>query len=81
MAIPNSTMMWDNTGVLLHLYYAALNPLRAIPIKWSNTLENIQFDGNLSTNCLSLFNHFVVLAHGFKQVDIVRCCETTVTMP
>ena len=41
MAIPNSTMMWDNTGVLFHLYYAALNLLSANPIKWSNTLENI----------------------------------------
>ena len=63
MAIPNSTMMWGNTGVLLHFYYAAFNPLSANPIKWSNALENIQFDGNLSTNCLSVFNHFVVLAH------------------
>ena len=34
-------------------------PLSANPTKWSNTLK--QFVGNLPTNCLSLFNHFVGL--------------------
>ena len=37
-----------------------LNPLNANPAKWSNTLK--QFVGNLSTNCLSVFYHFVGLA-------------------
>ena len=37
-----------------------INPLSANPTKWSNTLE--QFVGNLPTNCLSVFNHFVKLA-------------------
>ena len=36
------------------------NPLSANPIKWSNTLK--QFVGNLPTNCLSVFDHFVKLA-------------------
>ena len=31
----------------------------ANPTKWSNTLK--QFDGNMSTNCLSVFDHFVGL--------------------
>ena len=37
-----------------------LNPLRANPTKWSNTLKH--FVGNLPTNCLSVFDHFVELA-------------------
>ena len=35
------------------------NPSNANPIKWSNTLK--QFVGNLPTNCLSVFDHFVGL--------------------
>ena len=42
-----------------------LNPLSANPIKWSNTLK--QFVGNLITNCLSMFDHFVKLA--FKGLN------------
>ena len=37
-----------------------LNPLIANPIKWPKTLK--QFVGNLPTNCLSVFGHFVNLA-------------------
>ena len=36
-----------------------INPLKTNPVKWSNTLK--QFVGNLSTNCLSVFDHFVRL--------------------
>ena len=36
------------------------NPLNTKPTKWSNTLK--QFVGNLTTNCLSVFDHFVKLA-------------------
>ena len=39
---------------------AYLNPLSANPTKWSNTLK--QFVGNLPTNCLSVFDHFVKFA-------------------
>ena len=36
------------------------NSVSANPTKWSNTLK--QFVGNLPTNCLSVFDHFVKLA-------------------
>ena len=37
-----------------------INPLTANLTKWSNTFT--QFVGNLPTNCLSMFDHFVELA-------------------
>ena len=37
----------------------AINPLSANFAKWSNTLK--QFVGNLPTNCLRVFGHFVGL--------------------
>ena len=36
------------------------NPLSVNPTKWSNTLK--QFVGKLPTNCLDVFDHFVILA-------------------
>ena len=36
------------------------NPLSANPTKWSNTLK--KFVGKLTTNCLSVSDHFVGLA-------------------
>ena len=36
------------------------NPLNTNPTKWSNTLKQVV--GNLRTNCLSVFDHFVELA-------------------
>ena len=42
------------------MWTTKLNHLSANPTKWSNTLK--QFVGNLPTNCLSVFNHFVKLA-------------------
>ena len=41
-------------------------PLNANPTKWSNTLK--QFVGNLPTNCLIVFDHFVGLA--FKGLNV-----------
>ena len=41
-------------------FFIILNPLSANPTKWSNTLKH--FVGNFSTNCLSVFDHFVKLA-------------------
>ena len=41
-------------------YLAKVNPLSANPTKWSDTLK--QFVANLPTNCLSVFDHFVILA-------------------
>ena len=37
-----------------------VNPLSVNPKKWSNTLK--QFVGKLATNCLSVFDHFVIFA-------------------
>ena len=37
-----------------------VNTLSANPTKWSNTIK--QFVFNLLTNCLSMFDHFLVLA-------------------
>ena len=41
-------------------FFINSNFLSANPIKWSNTLK--QFVGNLPTNCLSVFDHFMGLA-------------------
>ena len=46
-------MSSPNTGFIF-------NPLSANPTKWSNTLK--QFVGNLSKNCLSVFDQYVGLA-------------------
>ena len=40
--------------------FELLNPFKCHFTKWSNTLK--QFVGNLQTNCLSVFDHFVGLA-------------------
>ena len=48
--------MTQSSSVLI----ISINPLSANPTKWSNTLQ--KFVGNLPTNCLSVFNHFVGLA-------------------
>ena len=50
------------------LHELNFNPLNAKITKWSNTLK--QFVGNLSTNCLSVFDHFVGL--GLKGLTRVR---------
>ena len=42
------------------LFKEVFNPLSTNPTKWSNTLK--QFVGKLPTNCLSVFDHFVILA-------------------
>ena len=45
------------------------NTLSANPTKWSNTVK--QFLGNLPTNCLSVFDHFMNLAlKGLKTVAV-----------
>ena len=49
------------TKNLIKFEYNFLNTLSANFTKWSNTLK--QFVGNLPTNCLSVFDHFVGLAH------------------
>ena len=50
------------------VFQAAINPLSAKLIKWSNTLK--QFVGKLPTNCLSVFDHFSGLAlKGLKTTN------------
>ena len=52
---------WNGLGVYSIKYaWNCFNPLSANFTKWSNTLK--QFVGNLPTNCLSVFHHFVGLA-------------------
>ena len=46
-----------------------VNSLSSNPTKWSNTFK--QFVGNLPTNCLSVFDHFVILA--LKGISCQLC--------
>ena len=46
-----------------------LNPLKANPEKWSNTLKQIV--SNLPTICLSVFDHFMNLA--LKGLMTLKC--------
>ena len=52
-------MMYKNAS-LAKFVPQFFSPLSANPTKWSNTLK--QFVGNLPTNCLSVFDHFMNLA-------------------
>ena len=47
-------------SILFSSYHPNINPLSANSTKWSNTLK--RFVGKLSTNCLSVFDHFMGLA-------------------
>ena len=69
LAVTNISKMNSNSTSSIYKIYSKItfNPLRANPTKWSNTLK--QFVGNLPTNCLSVFNHFVGLA--FKVLRLV----------
>ena len=52
-----------------------LNPFSANFTKWSNTLK--QFVGNLLTNCLSVFDHFVGLVlKGLRHLSPCQKCWT-----
>ena len=52
--------MLSRTPFVLLRITLFFNPLSANPTKWSNTLK--QFVGKLPTNCLSVFDHIVILA-------------------
>ena len=61
--------------IFWNCYPCNLNPLSANRTKWWNLLK--QFVGNLPTNCLSVFNHFVKLAlKGLKLESHLQiyCC-------
>ena len=51
-------------------YFLFINPLSANPTKLSNTLK--QFVGKLPTNCLSMFDHFVLLLKGRLKVKATK---------
>ena len=55
----NTGKLWQLCK-LWHTLCMLVNPLSANITKWSNTPK--QFVGNLPTNCLSVFEHFVGLA-------------------
>ena len=59
------------------------NYLSANATKWTNTLK--QFVGNLLTNCLSVFDHFVRLTNPFRfnipihfQCFLIFCHKTEI---
>ena len=65
-------LKWSNQSVTVGVHNIAhFNPLNANFIKWSNTLK--QFVGNLPTNCLSMFDHFVGLV--LKGLRNCRACK------
>ena len=59
------------SGIFKSKYVTYFIPLSANPTKWSNTLK--QFFGNLPTNCLGVFDHFVKLA--FKGIIYRNTCK------
>ena len=58
--------------MVLHFNVFQNNPLSANPKNWSSTLK--KFFGNLPTNCLSVFDHFGILA--LKRLSIPRVVVT-----
>ena len=61
-------------GIFQYMCICSINPLNANFTKWSNTLK--QFIGNLPTNCLSVFDHFVGLVlRGLMFIE--SCCFFT----
>ena len=67
-------MLECNTFSLSEYLCFFFNTLSTNPTKWSNTLK--QFVGNLPTNCLSVFEHFVGLALKWlmcARVKFVSC--------
>ena len=54
-----------------------INSLSANPTKWPNSLK--QFVGNLVTNCLSVFDHFVELAP--KRLSFFRTLQKILSRP
>ena len=53
----NYLVFWLNGVYIFASVLVFINTLSANPAKWSNKLK--QFVGNLATNCLSVFDHFV----------------------
>ena len=62
-------ILWKNV-----LY---VSPLSANTTKWSNTLK--QFVGNFSTNCLSVFDHFVKLVLKGLSYGQGHCVQNSIS--
>ena len=56
------------TGLSIDVKNLFSAPLNANFTKWSKTLK--QFVGNLPTNCLSVFDHFVGLVLKGLEIDL-----------
>ena len=55
------------------------NPLIASPTKWSNTLK--QLVGDFPANCLSVFDHFVILALKGLRSGITSSINSSLSFP
>ena len=65
--IEGETTLSNARCILFSLWAKAfINSLSANMTKWSNTLK--QFVSNLPTNCLSVFDHFVVLTIDLEMI-------------
>ena len=69
MALGKIIKLWEIIFLEAWNWTSSVNPLSTNLTKWSNTLK--QFFGNLTTNCLSVFDHFMGLAlKGLSDKDI-----------
>ena len=57
---PFFRLLWSNICSMCVSLFISVIPLSVKPTKWSSTLK--RFLGKLSTNCFSVFDHFVGLA-------------------
>ena len=76
--LPDKWVIWVGDGVIRARQ--DFNPLGANPTKCSNTLKQIL--GNLPTNCLSVFDYFLILAlKGFMMSHLLTNFETITNPP
>ena len=59
MKVPGGSLTAEKLAAEIINQISHVNPLSDTPTKWSNTLK--QPFGKLSTNCLSVFGHFMKL--------------------
>ena len=72
--LKNFSLIWSFEIALR----SEFNRLIVNPTKWSNTLK--QFVGNLPTNCLIVFDHFVIFTlKEFKIITFVNVPFNTIS--
>ena len=72
-----SQLITPNTKLFLIKYKNYIKPLSTNPTKWSNTLK--QFVGNMATNCLSVFDHFVwLLFKRYQNTSLTGIIKTSI---